>query len=397
MSGKVFQIVVQGRPKGFIVADDAAAAQKRLRDAEFQGEPRYSPFLTAMLMRRSNMTMKQRAFFYRNISMRLQMRASVKDALASVIVCSHELPIVKTASVAFNEMLAGRKFSQACRSAGGIPESEINFLAAGEKAGKLKESVQSVHAKLSLLLKIKKEIVGNLALPITAFVILWAILFPAFSGFLPHIYDTMSSIRNLENALSPFIQNTFNFSLFVRDTMPFSAFLYYSLPAIVWAGARAAGVSSTDIFSEIGIFRRFYTLMDMLQAVFTITQQLKFEQSMPAAAAEAIGAVKTREMRRGLSELVIFLQQGDTISVAAQKSSLPLEFIGELIGADKTDFFAQRLENYNIILYNELEEQGEKLKIVLNLMVLSTIAMAILAFVIFAYVPSLEVILLLGG
>ena len=157
------------------------------------------------------------------------------------------------------------------------------------------------------------------------------------------------------------------------------------------------GYSFVDVIGSFGIIGKFRMTLDILQALRIMIRNLEFRSSVTVAATQVITSMKTAVMRNGMISFVKKLKQGQSIGDAALFSSLPIEFSMELAGAEKTKFFTERLKNYATIVEAELKPMGEKVKFIVSLTVVTTVATVIGSLFIAVYLPVIKATLSLAA
>ena len=303
---------------------------------------------------------------------------------------------MKAVSVILDSVNRGEVISRGLKLAG-FPKEETNTIASGENSGRLTEAIFAAQQQLQLVLQIKKELQGALYGPIFSLIVLWIVAFIAFAGLLPYLYDSIIAPTKAAKVISPAILGLFNFCLAVRDTLPYSAVIYYGLPAFIWGGFHMMGYSFVDVIGSFGIIGKFRMTLDILQALRIMIRNLEFRSSVTVAATQVITSMKTAVMRNGMISFVKKLKQGQSIGDAALFSSLPIEFSMELAGAEKTKFFTERLKNYATIVEAELKPMGEKVKFIVSLTVVTTVATVIGSLFIAVYLPVIKATLSLAA
>ena len=278
----------------------------------------------------------------------------------------------------------------------GAPSYETNFIASGDKIGRLGESVQAMMDTLILQKSIRKKIFDSIRSSLIAIFVIWVLYFMVFAFFLPGIYDSLLKGAGIFDKLPTYNRIPFEIGLVVRDLMPWIAFVYFGLPVFIVGVMKWFEIKLIDILIHIGFVGRFFISVDILRASSVISRQSKFGLTEAAAIEAAKFSVQTPLMRKGMAQAVSNIKRGRNVSTAFRESDLPLPFVQEISSASQSLDFPARMESFCKICEEDSDEYGEIMKTYTTIGMLVFGCISILLLLIIAYLPIAQSALLIA-
>ncbi len=396
---KVFKYIIARTNKGgLVIANSINQSRHRLVNI---GINRVSyldiSYIDTILFRfHFKMSAEERFHFYRALALQMKGGGSIKDCMSSLATISHDYAKLNACYITLEAVNAGKSLSRALILAG-FPPGEVNTIASGEKSGSVSEAMHALQEEIHLVLQVEKEVKSSLSGPIFALGLLWFVGFLAFGVLVPYLYDNVIAPTKAANVMGSGLLSFFYFCVWVRDSMPYSAIFYYGFPFFVWGGMRLIGTSALDVIGTIGIIGRFRVTLDILRALRILVRNLDFRSSITVAAAQAVNSMNTKSMKNGMTSFVAHLRRGESIEDAAILSTLPVELSMEIASAGKTKYFTERLRNYATIMEAEIKPMGDKVKFIVSLFVITTVAVMIGGLFIAIYLPVVKATLSLAS
>ena len=383
--------------RGYVLADDFNKAKQKLTEMEARFTRLEPSFFDSLILRAQlKVPEEERAGVYRALSSRLRSGQDIKKAVRSVIVTSQNIPVIYMCDLVLENLNKGKKIAQAFKLAG-VPEQDLGHIENGEKSGTLGQAFNNLQERLYQSVKLKKQIKSDILKPLISLVAIWLLFYPAFSAFIPLIYDNVIEPNDTLEQLPPFYVNFILFCLYLRETQPYSMVLYYAFPFMIHGGLRVMGISWADVSTIAPPVKKYLVALDVLAATQILAQKTRSGVTVLNATQAAVPAMKTTSMRIGLEQFVKALNKGMSIGDAINETVLPVTLINEITNAGESTSFGDTLEEYVSLGEYVVKERGESMKLFANLVTLGVVAIGIIMLVTLTYIPVLKSTLQLAG
>lgn len=394
---KVFDFVVASGQRGKVIAESIPTARSYLMELNLKPTTiTYSFRSTVNLFLGGGLTIQRRNLFWRILQQRLSDDVSPGDCLEAMTLSVQDIVLLQACYKILWAIREGQSFYKAAKNAG-FPDEDVNTIRIGESSGNFLESIHSLENETAMLNNLKRSTVSSLYGAIAAVTILFIIMFLAIAGLLPHVHDTLIVPTGAKKSLSPTLLLIFDFSLAVKNALPFSAIAYYGTPVAIWFILRALQITTTDIISIFPPAKQLFIKIDMLRAVQIMSRFLRFKSGFLDAVGGVPGSMKTRQMQDGFAIVVQVMGQGATLTDACHRSVLPIDFCFELAHISRSKKPLEYLEKYATVIYNDIPPLGEFLKSTVTIFALVFATLMIFTIISLTYLPIIKAALAISS